>query len=99
MNTNHYDVFNTALNTIRNTASSSDDYTNKLLFANVVTVFEAYLQGIALSLMQSDNKIIQQVANSKKFKNHTIQLHTALSWDLSKYVISLVNKIVFHNLS
>jgi hypothetical protein len=99
MKTSHYDIFNAALGTIRKTAASSDDFTNKLLFANVVTIFEAYLQGIALSLMQSDSKIIQQVASSKKFKNHTIQLHKALSWDLSKYVISLVNKIVFHNLS
>ena len=99
MKTNHYDVFNTALNTIRKTVSSSDEYTTKLLFANVVTVFEAYLQSIALSLLQADKQIIQQVASSKKFKNHTIQLHKALNWDLSKYVISLVNKIVFHNLS
>ena len=57
MKTNHYDVFNTALNTIRKTVSSSDEYTTKLLFANVVTVFEAYLQSIALSLMQADKQM------------------------------------------
>jgi hypothetical protein len=59
MKTSHYDVFNAALGTIRKTASSSDDFTNKLLFANVVTVFEAYLQGIVLSLMQSNNNSIR----------------------------------------
>ncbi|MEI6334908.1 MAG: hypothetical protein WCS87_10135 [Methylococcaceae bacterium] len=99
MKTKHYDVFIEAVGVIRKKASSSDDYINKLLFANVVTVFETYLHGIALSLMEADGKIIQQVAGSKKFKTQTIYLHKALSWDLGKYVISLVNKIFFHNLS
>ncbi|MEI6269942.1 MAG: hypothetical protein WCP01_13765 [Methylococcaceae bacterium] len=99
MKTKHYDVFIEAVGVIRKKASFSDDYVNKLLFANVVTVFETYLHGIALSLMEADGKIIQQVAGSKKFKTQTIYLHKALSWDLGKYVISLVNKIVFHNLS
>lgn len=98
MSTKAYRTFEASLNAIRKKASS-DIHLNQLLFANIITAFESYLQTVATGLMKHDNSLIEKVAQTNKFKNQKIPLSMALTNDMPRYVISLVQNIVFHNLA
>lgn len=49
--------------------------------------------------MRHDISFIEKVAQTNKFKNQKVPLSTALTNDMQRYVISLVQNIVFHNLA
>lgn len=98
MNTDSYIAFADSMDRIR-TKSSADTYLNQLLFANVITAFEFYLQTIAVGLMNHDALLVKKVAETNKFKNQKVALSTALTNDMKQYAISLVQNIVFHNLA
>ncbi len=98
MNTDSYSAFANSMDRIR-AKLSADTHLNQLLFANVITAFEFYLQTIAVELMNHDGLLIQKVADTNRFKNQKVSLSTALSNDMKQYVIALVQNIVFHNLA
>lgn len=98
MSTNAYKVFEVSLNAIREKVSQ-DTHLNQLLFANIITAFESYLQTVALGLMRHDISLIEKVVQTNKFKNQKVPLSTALTNDMHRYVISQVQNIVFHNLA
>jgi hypothetical protein len=98
MNTDPYIAFADSMDRIR-TKSSADTHLNQLLFANVITAFEFYLQTIAVGLMNHDALLVKKVAETNKFKNQKVALSTALTNDMKQYAISLVQNIVFHNLA
>jgi len=69
------------------------------LLANVVTVFEYYLQSILVSLIQADKKLLIRLAESRKFRNQTISISKAIVNDMQQYTVAMVKSLVFHNLS
>jgi len=64
MSTEHYQFFSQSLEEIRSKVSD-DLHINQLLLANVVTVFEYYLQSILVSLVQADKKLLLRLAGSR----------------------------------
>jgi hypothetical protein len=63
MNADSYIAFADSMDRIR-TKSSADTYLNQLLFANVITAFEFYLQTIAVGLMNHDALLVKKVAET-----------------------------------
>jgi hypothetical protein len=59
MSTNAYKIFEVSLNAIKEKVSQ-DIHLNQLLFANIITAFEAYLQTVALGLMRHDISLIKK---------------------------------------
>lgn len=98
MSTNAYKIFEVSLNAIKEKVSQ-DIHLNQLLFANIITAFEAYLQTVALGLMRHDISLIKKVVQTNKFKNQKVPLSTAVTNDMQRYVTSIVQNIVFHNLA
>jgi len=99
MSTKSYDEFVSSINTIQERMQSEDFFLNKLLFANVVTSFEVYLQSIFLDLLTQDRDLLKKLTLSSKYKNNKISLNKALTNDMGIYLSELIKNIVFHNLS
>ena len=98
MSTEHYQYFNRSLAEIR-LKVSHDRHINQLLLAHVITVFEYYLLSIAANLVQADKKLLIRLAESRKFRNHTVTIAKALTNDMQKYMVSMLKNLLFHNLS
>ena len=98
MSTEHYQFFSQSLEETRSKVSD-DLHINQLLLANVITVFEYYLQSILVSLIQADKKLLIRLAESRKFRNQTIPISKAIANDMQQYTVAMVKSLVFHNLS
>lgn len=99
MSTKSYDEFISSINIIQERIESEDFFLNKLLFANVVTSFEVYLQSVFLVLLIQDRELLKKLTLSSKYKNNKISLNKALTNDMNIYLSELIKNIVFHNLS
>lgn len=99
MSTEHYVRLRQSIEEVRAEASVASDLVLRLLFANVITVFEVYLQSVLLHLIERDAELMASVAKATKYKNHKLPLHFVLKNDPSQYLIALVKEINFHNLS
>ncbi len=98
MSTESYQDFSNALVKIVG-RKSSDAYLNQLLYANVITIFEVYLQDIAFRIMHSSDVYLSKITATNKYRNHKITLTAALTTNIRQYVHALVRNLVFHNLT
>jgi len=97
MNTKYYLEAKNNLNYIEDKITN-DEYLNKLLYANIITILEKYLYNIFITLLNSDIKLLKNLTISSKFKNQKIPLKTALN-DVEKYIFEMVKGLNYHNLS
>ena len=98
MNTNEFNIFLNDTEKIQNNLSDND-LINRLLFANLITVFEVYLQDIFVELLNNSDELKIKLSKSQKYKNHKILLSKAIANDMSKYSIEMVKNLIYHNLS
>lgn len=99
MNTKHYAEFKINMEIINKNIQKDNIFLNGLLFANVITCFEVYLQSIFLHLLNNDYKLFEKLTLSNKYKNNKITLNVALKNDMKKFLSEMIRNIVFHNLS
>jgi len=99
MNTKSYDEFILSKNRILEKIQLEDLFINKLLFSNIITSFEVYLQSVFLDLLSEDKELLKKLTLSSKYKNNKISLSKALTNDMNIYLSELIKNIVFHNLS
>ncbi len=99
MKTDHYRCLESGLRAIDSKISSVDDLLLRLLFANLITLLEVYLQSVMYHLVEHDQKLLINVAKSKKFKARKVPIHFALASDPRRYMLQLIGEINFHNLS
>jgi len=78
---------------------NADAFDVKLLFAHVVTAFEAYLSGLTLDLLKTEEKLMIELSKTDKFKAQKMPLSDALKIDAREYFLDQVSRIKFHNLS
>ncbi|CAN2041264.1 hypothetical protein GMMP15_370062 [Candidatus Magnetomoraceae bacterium gMMP-15] len=97
MNTKYFKQFKNNIKHIQN--STKNDYSRKLFYANLVTVMEIYLSNIFIDTVSNNLNLMKKVTKSNKYKNQKVNLYTALTNDMRRYVIGLIKQIVFHNLS
>ncbi len=97
--TKRYRGFEEKLAVVVSRSSVSDDLLLRLLFANLITLLEAYLYALTKDLIEIDPKLLLNVARSKKFKSRKIPIHFALISDVRQYFLQLVSEVNFHNLS
>lgn len=98
MNTKEFLVFQENIKDIEQSINSENVLVNKLLFANIITAFEVYLQNSLLNLLSEDKKLLEKLTKSNKFKNNKITLTKALNNDMNIYLKELLKNIVFHNM-
>ncbi|WP_186764410.1 hypothetical protein [Pistricoccus aurantiacus] len=99
MTTEQYANFTECIHEIRQRAEQDDPLIRRLLYANVVTSLEVYLQAVALHLIDQAPSLAINVANTKKFRSMRVSLEFALKSDIHQYLIALIHHINFHNLS
>ena len=99
MNTKNFLVFENNLNEIVKLNKINSDYLKKLLFANIITAFEVYLQNSFIALLSEKPNLFIKLTESNKFKNNKITLKQAFDNDMKIYLTTLVKDLVYHNLS
>ncbi|QEA39590.1 hypothetical protein FGL86_11215 [Pistricoccus aurantiacus] len=97
--TKHYADFARSIQELRLRSEQDDPLIRRLLYANVVTSLEVYLQAVALHLIDQAPSLAISVANAKKFKNVRMSLEFALRSNLHHYLVTLIRHINFYNLS
>jgi len=99
MNTNAFRNFQYNINKVESLFENNSSYTLMLIYANIITVFEVYLQEAFVDLLKSDDKLLKKLTESSKYKNSKITLNKALKIDMNKYLIGMTKNLVFHNLA
>ena len=97
MKTIYFKRFKDNIEHIQN--STKCDYSLKLFYANLVTVMESYLSDIFIETVSTNLNLMEKLTKSNKYKNQNVNLYTALTNDMRRYIIGLIKQIVFHNLS
>ena len=77
---------------------TKNDYSLKLLYANVITLMESYLMEAFVSTIKKKKDLIIKVVKSKLFNKHKVTLETAYTNNIEQYIISNVKQIIFHKL-
>lgn len=97
MKTIYFKQFKDNIEHIQN--STKCDYSLKLFYANLVTIMESYLSDIFIETVSTNLNLMEKLTKSNKYKNQNVNLYTALTNDMKRYIIGLIKQIVFHNLS
>jgi len=98
MNTKEFAVFRENITRIKKSFDKENELVNQLLFANIITILEVYLQNSLLDLLSNDKKLLEKLTKSSKFKTNKITLTKALLNDMNIYLKELLKNIVFHNM-
>lgn len=93
----YFERFKENIEHIQNSAKCA--YSLKLFYANLVTVMESYLSAIFIETVSADSDLMKKLTKNNKYKNQNVNLYTALTNDMRRFVIGLIKQIVFHNLS
>jgi hypothetical protein len=80
-------------------SSIKSDYSLKLFYANLVTIMETYLSNIFIETVSNNLDLMKKLAKSNIYKNQKVNLYTALTNDMGRYIIGIIQQIIFHNLS
>ena len=99
MNTNAFKNFQYNINDIESHFENNSSYTLMLIYANIITVFEVYLQEAFVDLLKNDYELLKKLTESSKYKNSKITLNKALKNDMSMYLIEMTKNLIFHNLA
>jgi chorismate mutase len=97
MKTIYFKQFKDNIEHIQNSAKS--DYSLKLFYSNLVTVMESYLSNIFIETVSTNSNLMEKFTKCDKYRKEKVNLYTALTNDMRRYIIGLIKKIIFHNLS
>ncbi len=75
-----------------------ESYIRKLIYANIITLMETYLSSTLRFTIEKESLFLK-IAKNQKFNTNKITLEKALINDMNKYLLSLLDHILYHNIS